>query len=396
MGLYDIVKKDIFKNQDYRKNGKFIGVPIPFERLQEYIPIIERGHSIGVLGATGSGKSRFTRFLFIYHCYKFAKQNNYPLKIIYLPLEDNKEKVYLNMICHYLYELYDIYISLQELSSKGKRVLPDFVKEKIEEAEDFFKEFEEIVTVVDGLNEPTEIYEYFESYAKANGRIESYVVDVNGSPKKQYRYVANNDVHTIGIVDNMSNIDIENGAQNEREAIVKFCKKYTRGRLCNFFNFTMVQVLQQDFQSERQSFTRDGESIVGKLEPSLAGIGDAKTIARSMHLVLGIFHPARFGLMQYPIPSKRDPNNTYRLDILGNRFRTLHILKANDTDFGFKVAFNFDAVTENMTELPLPQTDELKQIYERILKKNPEQFSKIRSVINTQEDNEPEEEEAPF
>lgn len=390
--LYDIVTEEIKKNKQLKESGGFIGIPIPFARLAEYVPIIERGQSIGVLAATGAGKSRFCRWLFLYHVYKFYKETGYLIKIIYIPLEDSKEKVMRNMICHYMFELYNIYINLQELDSKGQRKLPDFVLEKIEEAKEFFAEFEQIVNVVDGHSEPTEIFEYCKEYALKTGTVETYTTIVDGEETQQSRYVANHNVHTIVIVDNMSNIDIEKGTKDEREAIVKFCKTYVRGRLCNFFKFTVVQVLQQDFSSERQSFTRDGESVIAKLEPSLAGIGDSKTIARSMHLVLGIFHPSRFGILSYPPPTRHDPNNTYRLDILGNRFRSLHVLKANDTDFGQKIAFNFDAVTEVMTELPLPQTPEIDALYNKIKQKGGGKFSKIQTSVIINEDLE----EAPF
>ena len=392
MSLFEIVKNEILKNKKTKENGKFVGIPIPFKRLSEYIPIIEKGHSIGILGATGSGKSRFTRWLFIYHIYKFYKETGYPVRIIFFPLEDSKEKVMRNMICHYMFEVYGIYITLQELDSKGDRVLPEFVVDKLEEAVEFFKDFEKVITLVDGLNEPTEMFKYCQDYALRTGKIEKYYVEIEGESTEQLRYVANNDVHTVAIFDNMSNIDVEEGAKDEREAIVKFCKTYVRGRLCNFFKFTVVQVLQQDFASERQSFNKDGNTIIAKLEPSLAGIGDSKTIARSMHLVFGLFNPSRFDLLQYPIPSKHDPTNTYRLDILGNRFRSLSVLKANDTDFGMKIAFDFNAVNEVMTELPKPKTPELEALYEKIKRKSPDKFSKVKVIHKEEAD----EEDAPF
>lgn len=391
--LYDIVKKDILKNKQIKKDGKFIGIPIPFTRLAQYIPITERGHSIGLLSATGAGKSRLLRFLYIYHSYKFAKEHDYPLRILYFPLEDSKEKVYRNMICHYLYELYGIYINLQELDSKGNRMLPDFVEEKLIEAKDFFKDFEKIVTVVDGMNEPTQIFNYCQNYALRTGIEEEFETEVEGEMLKQKRYVPNNDVHTLILVDNMSNISLEKGTASDREAIVKFCRDYVRGVLCNYYNFTVVQVLQQDFQTERQSFTRDGDSIIEKLKPSLAGIGDAKTIARSMHLVFGLFHPVRYNIQSYPPVTRNNPD-TYRLDILGNRFRSLSILKANDTDFGMEIALNFDAVSEKWTEFPASNSPEIEQIYERIRQKNPEKFSKIRET--TIHKNNDDEQDQPF
>lgn len=391
--LYNIVKESILKNKLIKSKGEYIGIPMPFKRLSNYIPLsCERGQSIGILGATGSGKSRFTRWLYIYNVYKFYKETGYPLKVLFFPLEDSKEKVMRNMICHYMYELYGIYINLQELDSKGGRELPDFVVDKLAKAEGFFNEFEQVVTVIDGLNKPTEIFNFCQEYALRTGKIEKYEIEVNGKKEKQLRYIPNNNIHTIVIVDNMSNIDIEDGKRDEREAIVHFCKNLVRGRLCNFFNFTVIQVLQQDFQSERQSFNRDGETMISKLEPSLAGVGDSKTITRSMHLVLGIFHPARFNIIAYP-PITKYNNKAYKLDILGNRFRSLHVLKANDVDFGQKVAFNFEAVSEIMSELPDLGSQELEDMYRKIQDKNPTKFTK---VTNLKFDEDEDLEEAPF
>lgn len=391
MGLFETVINDILKNKEIRKAGGNVGIPVSFRRLSEYIPVIEKATSIGILGATGSGKSRFTRSEYVYHPYKFHKETGYPLKIILFPLEDSKEKVYRNLICHYLYECYNIYINLQELNSTGKRILPDFVEEKIKEAKEFFNDFEDVVTIVDGMNTPTEIYKFCEEYALNTGIIEEYEIEIEGEIKQQSRYIANNGVHTIIVVDNMSNIDIEEGVKDEREAIVKFCKTLVRDRLCNYFKFTVIQVLQQDFASERQSYTNGGDLVISKLEPSLAGIGDSKTVSRSMHIVLGIFHPSRYGIMQYPTPSRKEPNKTYRLDILGNKFRSLSILKANDSDFGLKVPFLFEAVTEVMRELPAIGSDELQQIYDKTAKNHPEQYSKLKKAVIVEDD-----EEAPF
>lgn len=403
--IFDRVKDSILKNKTTKEQGGYTGIPTSFKKLREYIPCTEKGYSIGILGATGSGKSRFTRYMYVYEPYKFFKETGYPIRIFILGLEDNKEKIYRSLICHYLFELYNIYITLQELDSKGDRILPVFVADKIVEAEEFFKEFEKTVTILDGIHTPSAISKYFEQYALSTGKIQSVDIEIEGKIVKQSKYTANNDVHTLIIVDNLSNIDTEEKLPTEREAMTYFCKKIVRERFCNYFNFTVVQVIQQDFATERQSFNRDGNTILAKLEPSLASIGDSKVISRAMHIVYGLFNPSRFDLIQYPIPSKHAPNNCYRLDILGNRFRSLNVLKANDSDFGMKIAFNFDAISEIMSELPRPvekdgktANAELEEIYHRIRAKHPDRFAKIKNVTEKKEElNEDEDiEAAPF
>jgi energy-coupling factor transporter ATP-binding protein EcfA2 len=386
--LYKEVVEQIIKNKETKKGGGFIGIPYPFPRLSEYVPVISKGESIGVLGATGSGKSRFCRYVFLYNVYKFYKQTGYKVKIIYLPLEDNKTSVYRNILCNYLYEQHGIYISLQELDSKGDRSLPDFVEEKLIAAEEYFKEFESIVHIVDGISTPDEILDFCKKIALKLGTFKKSKKIVEGEEITQTTYES--DTHVILIVDNISNLDVASGSE-EQASILKFCKDIVREKLCNILGWTVVQVLQLDFTTERQQYTKDGETIVSKLEPSLAGIGDSKRASRSMHLILSLFHPDRYGILKHPTPPKNEGSAYYDIEILGNRYRSLKVLKSNNTDVGQRVGLYFDAIAETFTELPKFQTDELMQIYNKI--KGKPNFIRAKNQIVFKEDNY---EEAPF
>lgn len=368
--LYKKVLEDIKSNKIIKEAGGHIGIEVPFPRLSQHIPLIDKGMSIGILAGSGVGKSRFCRYMYIYTPYKFYKKTGYKVKIFYYPLEDNKEKVYRNCICNYLFEECGIIISPEELASK-KRPLPDFVLEKIEEAEEYFKEFESIVKFVDGVNTPKGIYEVARQHALKTGTVEiRKVLDEYGKEVEEKYYKS--DVHTIILIDNLSNLDAdpEDDIKSEREAMIRLAKYYVREKMVNFLNFTVVQVLQMDFASERQQFSHSGMSIISKLEPSLAGIGEAKVISRYMHLILGIFDPSRFELITYPIPSRQDPENCYRIDILGNKFRAIKVLKNNDGEAGRRTGILFNALSEVMEELPATKTPELKDLYVKLLKKD--------------------------
>lgn len=374
--LYNKVLAGILKNKTIKQEGGYTGIPYPFPRLCEYLPLIERGHSIGILGATGSGKSRFARYVFVYHVYKFYKQTGYKVRIVFLSLEDNKEKVYKSIICHYLKDIHNISISLQELDSKS-RELPDHVVDALLEAEKYFTEFETIVSLVDGSNTPEGILELCSQIALKLGKTTRYKTVIEGVEVEQKRYQS--DTHVICIADNMSNIDVAHVKEEDMVAMLRFAKDVVREKLCNSLGWTVVTILQQDFQSERQQYTSSGQSIVGKLEPSLATIGDSKRVARSMHLIFGLFNPSRYELLHYPTPPKTDPNNCYRIDILGNRFRSLRILKSNDSDTGMRIPLKFNGISEIFEEMPLPKTAELQQYYQELTKNS--QGANAASII---------------
>jgi hypothetical protein len=325
--LYEKVLETIKKNKKIKSEGGYIAPPFPFKRLQDYYPVMDRGHSIDLLAGTGIGKSTLLRFMFIYYLYGFYKKTGYNLRIFYFPLEDSKEKVYLSFIAHYLYSEKGVKISVQELMSKGDRILPDFIEDYLEEAHEYFKEFEQIITVVDGYTEPKQIYGVLEKYALKTGKLFKYKVDIEGGEEEQVIYKS--DIHTFVLIDNLANIDSSEEHNSERHAMVELAKKYIRERLCNFFKFTCVLLLQNDFQTERMQFGSNGKAIMSKVEPSLASIGEAKTVARSAHIIFTLFDPSRYEFISYPQVSEENADKAYRIDILGNKFRSLRIIKNN-------------------------------------------------------------------
>lgn len=366
--LYDQVLERIKKNKENRSNNKFNGVPFPFERMREHYPSFNKGDSIGILAGTGTGKSTLLRYLFIYYLYDFHKKNNYPIRILYLPLEDSKEKVYDYFLCHYLYEVHDLHISPNELNSRGNyRELPDIVVEKLEEAREYFSDFESVTNIVDGYSSPKEIYDVMREYALKTGKVKSYKVDIGGREEKQYLYES--DIHTFLLIDNLSNVDKEDGHQSERHAVVELAKTYIREKLCNFFKFTVIQLMQNDFQTERQQFSTNGKSIAGKVEPSLASIGDAKTVSRSMHIIFTLFDPSRYEFIRYPQVSEAYADKAYNIDLLGDKFRSLRIIKNNDGATGVRVGLLMNPISGEFEELPKPDSDEMKRIYIKLKQK---------------------------
>lgn len=378
--LFKKVKESIRKNADLKRMGEWIGVPVPFEKLSAYIPSWDKGMSIGVLGATGSGKSFLTRYLFIYEIYKFYKSSGYNLRVFFFPLEDNKEKVFKFILLNYLYEEHNIVLSLKELDSRCDSVLSPEIMARIEEAEEYFSEFESIVTIADGEYTPKGLYEHCKKSALSMGTITDSYIDIGGESIKQYAYES--PTHVFAIFDNMSNLATDDECKTEREAMITFAKIYVREKLCNFFGWTVIQVMQSDFQTERQQYTTGGETIVSKLEPGLSSVGEAKTMTRSMHLILSLFDPNRYDIQKFPKPPRTDEANCYDISILKNKFRSLRVIKNNDGDTGMRVPLLFDALTGTFMELPKPKTDELAVIYKNFLQKQP--FIPQKNIVLTE------------
>ena len=109
-----------------------------------------------------------------------------------------------------------------------------------------------------------------------------------------------------------------------------------------------------------------------------------------------MFDPSRYEFISYPsIPPKVDnaENKVYKIDILGNKFRALRVLKNNDGDVGMRIGLLFDALSETFEELPNPDTDEMQRLYDQFKTKGLTAPVKIKNTVQQSMDYD---EDAPF
>ena len=350
------------KNKEIREAGKQVCIPYPFPKLCELLPGVEKGQHIGITAGTGISKSKFTRYVFIYHVYRYVKANpNCGIKpvIFYFLLEDPAVRVMNNMICHRLNEEYKIDITLQQLESKST-VLTDEVLAKIEDCKEYFADFEKYVKLIDNIHNPYGIYKEVRDYFTTNGTIEYETREGEHKEKLEIpkSYIPKDpEVHVIVIVDNLSNINKEEKHKDQWSAIGEWTSKYARRLLCKFFNATVVSIQQQDLESQKLAFSAyQGEAIKGKVKPSIASLGDNKTVSRDYHILFGIFSPDRFEF---------EEDLGYDITLLQNNYRNLSIIKSNESDSGHELGLYFNGASEKFMELPSSKTEprELQQFY---------------------------------
>ena len=343
MSLYERVCEDIKKKSDNKKNNIIDGIPFPLERYRPYVPLIEKGIYAGVLGSSGVGKSTFTRFVYLYSVISFAIENNYPVKVMYFALEDNKEKIMKKIISHYLYVHYGVSLSFHDINSRFKPLPPDIVA-LLEKEKAFFDKLEKILFIIDTVSSPNGI-KIACDYAKEKGTI-------------------TDEDHVVAIIDNFDNVTPDKEDDSKWAAINRLSAVIIRLDFCKMRNFSVLAVLQADMEQEKHSFRAagSGKVAVSSIEPSLASIGGSKEVARHVHLLFGIFNPWRYEIEYYP---SADGYNTGKLK---NNFRSLLLLKTNDGEIPYgRLGMFFNGKVEEFAELPLTENkDQLEAIYREV------------------------------
>lgn len=346
MTLYDKVLQDIVHKQQLKEKGNHNIIPFPFPGYHDYFEGWNKGEYIGLMGSTGSGKSRFTRYC-IYEAIDFSIRENYPIKIIYFALEDPEIPVYKKILSHYLYTRQGVQINPRSLNSTRK-VLSQTIINNIQNDGNFFKLLDSKLWIINNVSSP-------------NG--------IDGVVQKAYEKYGNTH-HVFVIIDNQSNLTKDKEDDNEWNAIKRFSRDIVRLKWCSQ-GITTLKILQQDFDQEKHTFRNVGKGSLLSIEPNLSSIGDAKVVAKNFHYCFALFDPHRFDIKEYPF------SGGYQVEVLKNRLKVLLHLKSNEGEIAPRLPMLFNGAQEIFTQLPsLENKEELNKLYNQIIEEEKEKIKK--------------------
>lgn len=345
--------------------GRYNGAPLyySFPRLGKLIPVIPKGKQIMLLGGSGTGKSQSWIGLCLLPVYNLIKTKNYKAKFHIFLLEDPIELFEDRLFCRVLYVRSNKKFSIDPMELNSMREHP--ISEEIER---YFPEVDAIVedimsycNIYDSIYNATGIYKTLRTLSGSQGEhvweTRDFTYKKNdGSiytePTQVYKeYIPNDpELHNIVIVDNLNNLSEEfdkktNTKIDIRAAISKWTRDYARLQIVKHWNWTVWNIMQTALDTDRKELTKmHGELMVERLEPNLSSLGDNKICARDMHLILGLFGPARFGIPEY---------EGYNIAKLDDSFRALIILKSNFSLTNRKIPLFFNGACSYFEELPL-------------------------------------------
>lgn len=366
MSLRERTLQNLEERRERIINGQINSIPSPFTRFANDFIGIEQSTYYAVTASTKGSKSQFTSFVFIYKAllYAYWSKANIKVTIFYFPLEETPERVMQRFMSFLLYDLTkgEVRISPRDLrSSVNTKPVSEDVLEllKSDEFTDILEYFENNIIFSSEAN-PTGIYKFCRSYAEQHGT--TYYKDVTikdelGVEKtiKMFdRYeMENPNEYRIIIIDTINLIDTERGMsiKESMDKLSEYLAKYLRNR----YFFSPVVIQQQAFAGESNDAFK-----IGKVEPSLANLGDSKYISRDANIVLGLFSPAKFGIPNYC---------GYDIKKFKESIRFVFVLANRDGEMGGILPLYFDGATCTFVELPRPDnTAELNRVYQLIQK----------------------------
>lgn len=348
--LRDRVINNLNERRQRILNGQLNCIPSPFERFKDDFIGIEQSCYYTITSFTKGGKSQFTSYTFIYRplmfCY-FTKAD-VDIKILYFPLEETPERILQRFISWLLFDFSKgkIRISPRDLRSTTSAVSKEILDIiNSDEIQDILKYFEDHVIFPEESGNPTGIYKYCRQYAETHGKVYTRKVETKdelGNTRTIEvfdRYEQDNpNEYRLIIIDTINLVDTEKGMtlKQSMDKLSEYCAKYLRNR----YYYSPVIIQQQAFEQEGNEAFK-----LGRVRPSVAGLGDSKYTSRDSNVVLGIFSPFRFAIKEY---------EGYDISKFKDNIRFLEMIVNRDGEMGGLCPLFFDGAVCRFDELPLP------------------------------------------
>ena len=334
-------------------SGKNAGIPMGFNRLNRYIGIRKRMYFV-TGGLTGSGKTSFVDDAFVlnpYDWYINQKNPKLKLKIIYRSMERSRTYKLAKWICRRIFLDEGVIIPVSKLLGWTEKMSHDehdlFLSYK-----DYMGGMTDIITIIDGPDNPVGIAKQLKEHALQNGEIEQL-------DKYNKIYIPHDEnVITIVVIDHLGLLKTTSEFNSKKQAIDKMSDELRYAR--DFYGYTPVAV---------QQFNRDISNPIriknGDVEPQLEDFKESSVPQEDADVVLALFDPMRYKVA--------DPSG-YNLDKLRDEygakyFRSMRLIKNSYGEDDIRIGLGFLGQIGMFKELPR-QKEITDMDYENVVNKS--------------------------
>jgi len=348
---FDILNNEVNKGL----SGKNNGIPMGFNRLNKYIGIRKSMYYL-IGGNTGSGKTSLIDDAFVLNPLDWilsdeGKKSGIELKIIYRSMERSRVYKYAKWVARKIFLEQGIIIPVNKLLGWTDKMTKDehdlYLTYKW-----YIDSMEEIITIIDGPENPVGIAKQIKQYAEDNG--ETIQMD-----KYNKFYVPNNpNTITLIILDHIGLLKTTKDQPTKKDAIDKMSDELRHAR--DFYGFSPVVVSQFN-----RSISNPIRIKTGEVDPQLEDFSDSSSTQNDADVVMTLFDPVR-----YKVTDPSGYNLGKLVDEYGAKYyRNVKLAKNSYGEDDVRVGLGFMGQLGIFKELP-KRKDITDDDYESILNKS--------------------------
>lgn len=331
---FDILNAEVNKGLA----GKNQGIPMGFDRLTRYVGIRKSMYYL-IGGNTGSGKTSFIDDAFVLNPVDWAlskegKASGINVKVWYRSMERSRAYKMAKWMSRKIFLDQGIIIPVGKLLG-WKEVMTKNEHDLYLMYEDYMNELCEIVTIIDGPENPVGIAKELKAYALKNGSIEQM-------DQWNKVYVPNDPNQiTMVVLDHIGLLKTTKDQPTKKDAIDKMSDELRYAR--DTYGYSPVVVSQFNRSISNPSRLKNGD-----VEPQLEDFADSSSTQNDADVVMALFDPMRYKVA--------DPSG-YDLDKLKDQygakyFRSLRLIKNSYGEDDVRIGLGFLGEIGMFKELP--------------------------------------------
>lgn len=348
---FDILNAEVNKGL----SGKNKGISMGFDRLTNYVGI-RKGMYYLIGGNTGSGKTSFIDDAFVLNPVDWAlskegRASGIKVKVWYRSMERSRAYKMAKWMSRKIFIDQGILIPVAKLLG-WKEVMTKDEHDLYLHYKDYMNELCEVVTLIDGPENPVGIAKELKAYALQKGKIEQM-----DEWNKIYVPEDPNEI-TLVVIDHIGLLKTTTAQPTKKDAIDKMSDELRYAR--DFYGYSPVVVSQFNRSISNPTRIKNGD-----VEPQLEDFADSSSTQNDADVVMGLFDPIRYKVA--------DPSG-YNLDKLvdsygAKYFRSLRVIKNSYGEDDIRIGMGFLGQIGMFKELPRKK-DITDDDYESIINKS--------------------------
>tara|TARA_R110000868_G_scaffold823_3_gene6197 strand:- start:17339 stop:18403 length:1065 start_codon:yes stop_codon:yes gene_type:complete len=331
---FELLKQEVEKGLAGR-NG---GIPMGFDRLNRYIGIRKSMYYL-IGGLTGSGKTSFIDDAFVLNPVDWTlsqegRASGIKVKVWYRSMERSRTYKLAKWTSRKIFLDHGMIISVNKLLGWTEKMNKD-EHDLFLSYEDYMNKLSEIVTIIDGPENPVGIAKDLKKYALERGEI----VQQDDYNKL---YIPNdpNEI-TLVVIDHIGLLKTTRDQSTKKEAIDKMSDELRYAR--DFYGYSPVVVSQFN-----RSISNPIRIKSGDVEPQLEDFADSSSTQNDSDVCMALFDPMRYNVAD---PSGYDLNKL-RDEYGGKYFRSLRVIKNSYGEDDIRIGLAFLGQIGMFKELP--------------------------------------------
>jgi len=331
---FDLLNAEVNRGLADKNNG----IPMGFDRLNRYIGIRKAMYYL-IGGNTGSGKTSFIDDAFVlnpfdWYMSKEGQDSGIKLQIWYRSMERSRIYKLAKWVSRKIFIDHAMIISVNKILGWNVKMTKDehdiYLTYK-----DYLESMQDIITIIDGPENPVGIAKELKEFAEKNGTIEQL--------DKYNRIYIPNDPNTITIVamDHIGLLKTTKAHPTKKESIDKMSDELRYAR--DFYGYTPVVVSQFNRSISNPIRIKNGD-----VEPQLEDFADSSQTQNDADIVMALFDPIR-----YKVSDPSGYNIDRLVDSYGAKyFRSLRLIKNSYGEDDIRIGLGFLGQIGMFKELP--------------------------------------------